>query len=64
MDTKCNENIGLNKARDRLLQASKTEYICFINSDDIVGEFALKEIISILSQARPDVLMFDYDVFL
>ena len=57
------ENVGLTKARDRLLKASKAEYIWFIDSDDIVEEFALTEIISILSQAKPDVLMFDYNVF-
>lgn len=57
------ENVGLTKARDYLLQASKAEYVWFIDSDDWVEGVALQKIISILSQNKPDVLMFDYDAF-
>lgn len=58
-----NDNVGLTKARGILLNASQAEYIWYIDSDDkIEGKF-LKKIISILCHAKPDVLLFDYDVF-
>jgi glycosyltransferase involved in cell wall biosynthesis len=58
-----NENIGLTRAREQLLRASNANYIWFVDSDDKVDSTVLAEILLILSQNQPDVLVFDYDVF-
>ncbi|WP_239350302.1 glycosyltransferase family 2 protein [Snodgrassella communis] len=58
-----NENIGLTKAREQLLLASNANYVWFVDSDDKVNSAVLTEVLLILSQEQPDVLVFDYDVF-
>ncbi|PIT62773.1 glycosyltransferase family 2 protein [Snodgrassella alvi] len=57
------ENIGLTRAREQLLRASNANYIWFVDSDDKVDSAVLAEILLILSQNQPDVLVFDYNVF-
>lgn len=56
-------NIGLTAARARLLGASQASYVWFIDSDDRVDGTAVRQILAILNQFEPDVLLFDYDVF-
>lgn len=58
------ENIGLTKAREQLLLASNANYVWFVDSDDKVNSAVLAEVLLILSRDQPDVLVFDYDVFL
>jgi glycosyltransferase involved in cell wall biosynthesis len=57
------ENLGITRVRQCLLQASDAEYIWFIDSDDRVERRAVQQIQAILNQYHPDVVLFDYDVF-
>ncbi|MDF7676939.1 glycosyltransferase family 2 protein [Neisseriaceae bacterium ESL0693] len=56
-------NIGLTRARAQLLAASQAEYVWYIDSDDRIEPTALSQIMSVLKQSEPDVVLFDYDVF-
>lgn len=57
------ENKGITQVRQCLLHSTQAEYIWFIDSDDKVESLAVQQIMGILKQYRPDVLLFDYDVF-
>jgi glycosyltransferase involved in cell wall biosynthesis len=57
------KNLGITQVRQCLLQASHAEYIWFIDSDDRVERQAVEQIRAILNQHHPDVVLFDYDVF-
>lgn len=56
-------NIGLTGARRQLLSASQADYVWFIDSDDRIDSTAVGQILAVLNQYEPDVLLFDYDVF-
>lgn len=56
-------NIGLTFARNKLLKAANSDYIWFIDADDIVESDYFKNILFILKDNKPDVLLFSYDVF-
>lgn len=57
------ENVGLTRARGKLIDASNAEYIWFIDADDIVESSFFDRILSILEQDNPDLVLFNYDVF-
>ena len=57
------ENVGLTRARGKLIDASNAEYIWFIDADDIVESSFFDRILSILEQDKPDLVLFNYDVF-
>ncbi|MCO6521370.1 MAG: glycosyltransferase family 2 protein [Snodgrassella sp.] len=57
------KNLGITRVRQCLLKASYAEYIWFIDSDDRVERQAVEQIRAILNQHHPDVVLFDYDVF-
>ncbi|WP_239424167.1 glycosyltransferase family 2 protein [Snodgrassella communis] len=58
------KNLGITQVRQCLLQASHAEYVWFIDSDDRIERQAVDQIQAILNQYHPDVVLFDYDVFL
>lgn len=58
------KNLGITQVRQCLLQASHAEYVWFIDSDDLIEPQAVRQIRNILSEYHPDVVLFDYDVFL
>lgn len=57
------ENVGLTRVRGKLINASNAEYVWFIDADDIVESSFFNKILAILEQDKPDVLLFNYDVF-
>ena len=57
------QNEGIPAVRRKLWQASRGEYIWYVDSDDVVRSDALAEIMARLRANQPDVLLFDYAVF-
>lgn len=57
------KNIGITQVRQQLLLASQAAYVWFIDSDDCVEAGAAEQILGIIGKCKPDVILFDYDVF-
>lgn len=57
------KNLGIARVREKLLLASHADYVWFIDSDDCVEAHAVASILNIIKSCRPDVILFDYDVF-
>ncbi|WP_230658927.1 glycosyltransferase family 2 protein [Psychrobacter sp. I-STPA10] len=56
-------NLGLTKSRAVLLAQTQAEYIWYIDPDDEIDGDAMNQILSILKDKQPDVLLFNYEVF-
>ena len=56
------QNQGLSCARNNGLKEAKGKYIYFLDSDDKIKEFALKELYEYAEKWNTDILLFDADV--
>lgn len=52
------ENGGLSSARNAGLRAAQGDYVCFIDSDDVVDSALLETTMKRINRNKPDVLMF------
>lgn len=57
------KNVGLTIARSKLIDSTSAEYIWFVDADDKVESSLFDRILLILKCDKPDVLLFNYDVF-
>lgn len=56
------ENGGLSRARNAGLQAAQGEYLCFLDSDDLLPPDALAKMVAVSSAGNLDILLFEYDL--
>lgn len=56
-------NVGLTKGRQILLDHATSEYIWYIDSDDVIEKGAIDKVLHAIKKHQPDVLLFDYQVF-
>jgi glycosyltransferase involved in cell wall biosynthesis len=57
------KNVGLTIVRSKLIDSTNAEYIWFVDADDKVESSLFDRILLILKCDKPDVLLFNYDVF-
>lgn len=56
------ENGGLSSARNAGLEQTRGEYVCFVDSDDMVADSFAAEIIRKTEKIKPDILYFGLEV--
>ena len=54
------KNEGISNVRNTGLQATKGEYIFFVDSDDFIGADTLKEVVEIIDENNSDIVIFGY----
>jgi glycosyltransferase involved in cell wall biosynthesis len=55
------QNSGLSAARNSLLEASRGEYLWFIDSDDYLLPGTLQKLMTIIASQSPDLILCDYE---
>lgn len=58
----CKDNGGQNSARQFALERAKGDYVLFLDSDDYIDQAQLLVLADYLSDNRPDVVAFNYDI--
>ncbi len=54
------ENKGISAARNSGLALTESRYVMFVDSDDWLSEYAIKELLNIISKSSPDFVFFDF----
>ena len=57
------KNAGLSAARNRGMEAAQGEYLCFLDSDNLLMCDALEMMRACILQERPDMVLFECEVF-
>lgn len=60
---KHDRNRGLSSARNTMIDASRGEYLWFLDSDDKILPGAIKDLKSIITQSSPDIVLCDFTVW-
>lgn len=56
------ENKGLGGARNTGLDAAKTDYVWFIDTDDLISEDSLRTILTVIGRFEPAVITYNYQL--
>jgi glycosyltransferase involved in cell wall biosynthesis len=55
------QNLGVSAARNNLLEASRGEYLWFIDSDDYLLPGTLEKLMTIIASQSPDLILCDFE---
>lgn len=58
------KNQGLSYSRNRGMDVAQGKYLCFLDSDDMLGKNALKELYNVAERNRTDVIFFNCEMLI